>query len=465
MSNTHNLSKSIKIVNPSASVDALHGPYVNLQEALEAVPQVLRKKGRHVLIENAEGSVDKWIWKKGVLDSDLELNGGVLITKDQGYTIEEIHNTKIDRSPTGEKSFDFSLFKDQGHIDQIGTTGENSLSIGIDLLNKGSHGIVLGQSNLSKGGYCNIIGGYRNTVGSYDSSNITGEFNDLKGRFFGVTVSGASNIIDEDTFSNYATIFGYLNKIYKGSGSNGGSGFATFTAGAYNENGGQLTHLIGTLLKQEGVLSTVIGRANKLVNSTGDANHHTKPVFIIGNGNISNSFNVANTRSNALVVFKSGAFKYLPIDLSSLSNAVDGFFAVDLEGKPNYYFNEKWNKPLFEGAGFLKDYPALESTVITENTIFSMPEPMQFRVIYNIGNVPEFNIKATLEDLGKEIRVTNLSKAILDIQPLSSQLYKDFKDATVSPIIEIQPYQWYTLKVMEDAGEVYFLIVEGGMTN
>ncbi|PZW41625.1 hypothetical protein LX95_01306 [Mesonia algae] len=72
--NTHNLSKPVKIVNPSASVDGLHGPYLSLPEAFTAVPISLREKGRYVLIENAQGIIEQWTWKKGILDTDIELD-------------------------------------------------------------------------------------------------------------------------------------------------------------------------------------------------------------------------------------------------------------------------------------------------------------------------------------------------------------------------------------------------------
>ncbi len=71
---THNLSKPVKIVNPSASVDGLHGPYSSLPEAFTAVPMSLRAKGRYVLIENAAGSIERWAWKKGVENEDIELD-------------------------------------------------------------------------------------------------------------------------------------------------------------------------------------------------------------------------------------------------------------------------------------------------------------------------------------------------------------------------------------------------------
>lgn len=67
---TFDLTVPVKIVNPTANVDALYGTYNSIPDALTGVPSVLRKEGRTVGILQS-GSVTEYWFKNGILDSDL----------------------------------------------------------------------------------------------------------------------------------------------------------------------------------------------------------------------------------------------------------------------------------------------------------------------------------------------------------------------------------------------------------
>lgn len=81
-----NLTKPVKVVNPTANIDGNYGTYATIALACAEVLPVLRLPGRTVgIIEN--GSVVEYWWKSGVLDSDL-----VLKVTPIGYTPEDIAN-------------------------------------------------------------------------------------------------------------------------------------------------------------------------------------------------------------------------------------------------------------------------------------------------------------------------------------------------------------------------------------
>lgn len=62
--------------------------------------------------------------------------------------------------------------------------------------------------------------------------------------------------------------------------------------------------------------------------------------------NIGNGIN-RNSPDDALTVFKSGAIKFYARELGEVTNANDGFFILDENSQPHFYFDGKWNKPLF----------------------------------------------------------------------------------------------------------------------
>jgi hypothetical protein len=94
---TFNLANKIKIVNPVSNIDDDYGPYASVNDALLAIPNVLRAKGKTVGIL-VLGSVVEYWWKNGITDIDLIIKSSTLNNVGDGYIPLKVGN-ELNNSP------------------------------------------------------------------------------------------------------------------------------------------------------------------------------------------------------------------------------------------------------------------------------------------------------------------------------------------------------------------------------
>lgn len=90
---TFNIAQRIDVREKCANIDALYGPYENIEAALAAIPSNRRVIGRTVAILNNGTAIEYW-WKSGIEDSDLvqkveQMTLSLYIVGDSEFTKEE----------------------------------------------------------------------------------------------------------------------------------------------------------------------------------------------------------------------------------------------------------------------------------------------------------------------------------------------------------------------------------------
>ena len=89
-----NLVNTVKVVSPYSNVDYNYGPYNTVEDAVFAIPSVIREKGLTVGVL-LDGNVIEYWWKSGIQDSDL------VIKSSNAGTIP-IYENVDDVPPTGD---------------------------------------------------------------------------------------------------------------------------------------------------------------------------------------------------------------------------------------------------------------------------------------------------------------------------------------------------------------------------
>jgi hypothetical protein len=203
------------------------------------------------------------------------------------------HIDNIKQAAMGGIQFDKSW-----HTDSVGF---GSLSYGIGLKAKGKYSVALGyynkalsESSIAMGNYTTASGRFStamgiNTTASGQSSVAIGSNTDATG--VSSTAMGASSLAG----GNQSTAMGYNSKAM---------GTSSFAVGENCNALGIFSSTIGRNLIAKGYASNVIGMYNDSILITSQTTYTlpspTTPLFIIGNGD------GINTRSNAMVVYKSG---------------------------------------------------------------------------------------------------------------------------------------------------------------
>ena len=190
-----------------------------------------------------------------------------------GYILRNANRTNF--GTTGSDSIDFSQYFSRSGV--LGTVGVDNIAFGYDHVIPGAAGIVFGYANTVAG-----YGGLTNGEGNIFNTN--------------------SVLCTSIGYQN--TIGGYTNSIFGTQNSNTSTGYS-IVAGRNNVNTGAYNATFGVGLINRGY-GTVIGISN-LEKSQTNYTNLTNPLLIIGNGNVtSDSTQTPTSRSDAMVVLKSG---------------------------------------------------------------------------------------------------------------------------------------------------------------
>lgn len=111
---------------------------------------------------------------------------------------------------------------------------------------------------------------------------------------------------------------------------------------------------------------------------------------------------------------------------------------------------------------FLHAPTEIPLTIIENGVCFEMMESLVGRIIFDGTTNEGFCILCTLEDVNKEIIYTNYSQTPQTVAASSTEIYPSVNTGDITPITQIPPESWVTLRVMELQNEPYFLVVQSG---